>query len=45
MRILHIRHVSDHGVDRGRTVIGTRVKDDLFFGAAVFIMPPRKMMK
>lgn len=41
---LNLTLVTDHGVDRGRTVIGTRVNDALFFGASIFIVPPRKMM-
>ena len=42
---LNLTLVTDHGVDRGRTVIGTQVNDALFFGASVFIVPPARMMK
>jgi hypothetical protein len=40
---LNLTLVTDHGVDRGDTVLGTHVKDALFFGASIFIVPPRKM--
>ncbi len=42
---LNLTLVTDHGVDPGREVIGTDVGNALFFGASVFIVPPRKMMK
>jgi hypothetical protein len=42
---LNLSLATDHGVDRGRTVINTHVNDALFFGASIFIVPPRKMMK
>lgn len=44
VRVLNLTLVTDHGIDRGKTVIGTRVNEALFFGASIFIVPPRKMM-
>jgi hypothetical protein len=42
---LNLTLVTDHGVDPGRKVIGTDVGNALFFGASIFIVPPRGMMK
>jgi hypothetical protein len=42
---LNLTLVTDHGVHSGRKMIGTDVGNALFFGASIFIVPPRKMMK
>lgn len=42
---LNLTLVTDHGIDAGEEVIGTDVGNALFFGASIFIVPPRAMMR